>query len=109
MSLVQKTYFVKKIGTIGQSVWSVHRETTDKQTNRGDQYTLRKSEISQSNESRSESGYFAKPLSFNCMINLYCDKSRSNVKGQRPKVKGIVNLVVIIQINSVQYSDILFS
>ena len=59
-----------------------------KVTNRGDQYTLRKSEISQSNESRSESGYFAKPLSFNCVINIYCDKSRSNVKGQRSKAKG---------------------
>ena len=76
---------------------------TDKQTNRGDQYTLRKSEISQSNkrhwpiyfaktlrvsqsnENRSESGYFAKPLSFYCVINLYCDKSRSNVKGQRSR------------------------
>ena len=61
------------------------------------------------NENRSESGYFAKQLSFYCVINLYCDKSRSNVKGQRPKVKGVVNLVVIIQINSVQCSDILFS
>ena len=26
--------FCQKIGTIGQAVWSVHRETTDKQTNR---------------------------------------------------------------------------
>ena len=35
---------------------------TDRQTNRGDQYTLQKSTILQSNESRSESGYFAKSL-----------------------------------------------
>ena len=41
------------------------------------------------NESRSESGYFAKALSFYCVIDLDCNKSRS-------KVKGIVNLVVII-------------
>ena len=35
--------------TIGTAVWSVHREKTERQTDRGDQYTLRKSEISQSN------------------------------------------------------------
>ena len=70
----------KKIRTIGPVVWPVHREPTDKHanrqtdrqtvvtnilcknlrfckvTNRGDQYTLQKSTILQSNESRSESG-----------------------------------------------------
>ena len=70
LSRVQKTSSGKKIRTIGQAVRPVERSKTDKQTNnkqtnrqnRGDQYTLRKSEISQSNESRSESGYFAKSL-----------------------------------------------
>ena len=46
--------FCQKSRTIGPAVWSVHREKTDRQTNiqtdRGDQYTLRKSEISQSND-----------------------------------------------------------
>ena len=104
--------------TSGASCRAFEDRQTDKQTNkhadRGDQYTLRKSEISQSNESRSESGYFAKPLSFNCVINIYCDKSRSNVKGQRsrskakgqrPKVKGIVNLVLVHQMKSVQWVE----
>ena len=48
----------KKIRTIGPVVWPVHREPTDKQANRqtdrqtdrGDQYTLQKSTILQSNE-----------------------------------------------------------
>ena len=47
-----------KIRTIGPVVWPVHREPTDKhanrqtdrQTDRGDQYTLQKSTILQSNE-----------------------------------------------------------
>ena len=42
-----------KIRTIGPALWPVHREQTDKcsrQTNRGDQYTLQKSTILQSNE-----------------------------------------------------------
>ena len=76
-SLIQITSAVKKIRTIGPVVWPVHREPTDKhanrqtdrrggqctstilqvtnrqtdrQTNRGDQYTLQKSTILQSNE-----------------------------------------------------------
>ena len=40
----------QNIRTIGPAVWSVHREKTDRQTDRGDQYTLRKSKISQSNK-----------------------------------------------------------
>ena len=42
-----------KIRTIGPVLWPVHREQTDKcsrQTNRGDQYTLQKSTILQSNK-----------------------------------------------------------
>ena len=42
-----------KIRTIGPVLWPVHRELTDKcrrQTNRGDQYTLQKSTILQSNK-----------------------------------------------------------
>ena len=57
-SLIQITSAVKKIRTIGPVVWPVHREPTDKhanrqtdrQTDRGDQYTLQKSTILQSNE-----------------------------------------------------------
>ena len=44
----------QKLRTIGLAVWPVGRSLTDrqtdKQTNRGDQYTLRKSKISQSNK-----------------------------------------------------------
>ena len=44
----------QKIRTIGPVVWPVDREPTDKQTNRqtdrGDQYTLQKSTILQSNK-----------------------------------------------------------
>ena len=50
----------QKIRTIGPVVWPVHRELTDRQTNRqtdrqtnrGDQYTLQKSTILQSNKPR---------------------------------------------------------
>ena len=52
----------QKIRTIGPVVWPVHREQTDRQTdtdkqtdrqtNRGDQYTLQKSTILQSNKPR---------------------------------------------------------
>ena len=40
----------QKVRTIGPVLRPVHREMTDRQTNRGDQYTLQKSTILQSNE-----------------------------------------------------------
>ena len=86
LSRVQMTSSAKKIRTIGQAVRPVEPLKTDKQTNRhtnrGDQYTFRKSKISKSNESRSESGYFAKALTFYWVIDLDCNKSNSKVKGQ---------------------------
>ena len=107
LSRVQKTSFGKKIRTIGLAVRPVEPLKTDKQTNRhtnrGDQYTFRKSKISKSNESRSESGNtFRKRYVFYSAIDLDCNMSRS-------KVKGIVYLVVIIQRNSVQCGDFHFS
>ena len=112
-SLVQKTSSIKISGWSDQrcDLYIAKRQKnrqTDKQTNRQrwqDRQTkplrprwpiyFRKSKISKSkswrwwrNESRSESGYFAKPLSFNCVIDIDCDKSMSNVKGQRSKAKG---------------------
>ena len=54
-----------KIRTIGPVVWPVHREQTDKcsrQTNRGDQYTLQKSTILQSNKQTWALQYLALPL-----------------------------------------------
>ena len=70
LSRVQKTSFGTKIRTIGQAMRPVERLKTDKQTNK------------QTNESRSESGYFAKALTFYCVIDLDCNKSSSKVKGQ---------------------------
>ena len=97
----RSTSAAKKIRTIGQVVWPVEPSEdgqTDKQDKQTDRQTDRQTAVTnilcknrrfcKSNESRSESGYFAKPLSFNCVINIYCDKSRSNVKGQRSKAKG---------------------
>ena len=40
----------QKVRTIGPVLRPVHREMTDRQTNRGDQYTLQKSTILQSNK-----------------------------------------------------------
>ena len=67
MSWVENTSVLKKIRTIGPVVWPVQPLRTDiqtdRQTNRGDQYTLRKVfRLSQSNEKHSESADFAKSL-----------------------------------------------
>ena len=116
--VVQKTSFVKKIRTIGQAVWPVERfedrqtyKQTNTQTDRGDQYTLRKSEISQSNESRSKSGttfrnhyvFFTVRLT----LTATCQGERLRVEIiQRNSVKLFKE---IIQRNSVRCADFHFS